>query len=137
MSLFCKNIVSKIVLNSYCILDSDFASLGSLLEPFWDDFGSLLPFGGGLGLVWGDFGHRLASNLDFWAQFGRLGCNFDGFGSLLSQFGLQNRYNLSSKVKSLITFEQFETKFRSKVPISICQSQYDKLLSSTDAAVSA
>ena len=127
----------KIVLHSCCVF-------GSILVNFWmtcgaifDRFGSLLASWGGF---WIAFGRPLAS---FGVKFGFLRAVCSPWGPFwwiwlpFCQFGLQNWYKLSSKVKSLSTFEQFETRFRSKVPISICQSQCVKLFSSTDAAVSA
>jgi len=37
--------------------------------------------GGALGLVWGDFGYRLASTWESWANSGRLGSHFGAFGT--------------------------------------------------------
>ena len=69
------------------------------LDHFWMAFGLLL---GGL---W----HRLPSNLDFWAQLGRLGCHFNGFGSLFVNLGSRIGTNCLTK---------FETKFEHKlVPV--------------------
>ena len=56
---FDENIVSKIVLNSRCVFVTICVNFGSLLEPFWDYFLTLLE--SGVALCW--FWEALAKNL--------------------------------------------------------------------------